>query len=264
MNLQTGNNPRQFVFAVNTGIWRNWGTSAPLNRATQVWNALVPVVRRCGFTVPEFRFEATFGNAAAYFTPADWRVVIGQGMCPDGANQGVMLELLRTVYHETRHCEQFFHCARYIAANSRSPTFLRNQTEVDLSTFRDFLNGPNGKDINHPRMKAVSSEYIHRRTGINRAICDSAVEKPMKSGDEMFDVAKGMYDSMYAPGIKRALAQLTNHTTIHIRYNQGAVPGRAYQSAYDAYFDGSIPYEEDALATELLVNNVITTNGLFS
>jgi hypothetical protein len=260
MNLKSLGVASTFVNRVNTGIWQRWALMPAAARAQAVWNEMAECAKGCGFALPAFEVGDMPGNAAAYFNPGSWKVVIGKSMCPDGADRAVMTELLTTVFHETRHCEQFYATARYIASVARSPAFLKRQTEVNLSQFSGFLNGPSGSDVKHPRLQAIASEYIKRRTGMPEHICDLAIASPMKTTDELFKVAKDMYDSVYATGNARMLAQLTNHTTIHIKYNSGPFAGRDYGSAYQAYFSSAMPYELDAYESETLVANVITGN----
>lgn len=263
MNLKTATLATNFVNSVYISVWPQWRSLTADVRATRIWDQMAAILVQCDVPLPAFETGEMFGNAAAFFSPADWKVVIGSSMVPDSPTRDEMTELLRTVYHETRHCEQFYAVLRFLAPNARSPSFLQRQTEVDLEAFRGFFNGPNGKDPAHPRMRAIAGHYLNKVTGIPEHICDMAVSRPMKSQDELFDVAKDAYESIYAAGNKRALAQLTNHTTIHIKYGVSPVAqGRDYGSAYAAYFSTAMPYELDAYESEGLVGQAIASRPI--
>jgi hypothetical protein len=258
MNLKSAALAKRFVNSVNISVWPQWRSLTADVRATRIWDQMSAILAQCDVPLPSFETGTMFGNAAAFFSPADWKVVIGSTMVPDNPSQDEMTELLRTVYHETRHCEQFYAVLRYLAPSARSPGFLQKQTEVNLDAFSGFFSGPNGKNPSHPRMRGIAGYYLHRISGIPENICDMAIEHPMKNQDELFDVAKDAYESIYASGNKRALAQLTNHTTIHIKYNVSPIAqGRDYGSAYAAYFSTAMPYELDAFESEKLVGQAI-------
>ncbi|MDB5539125.1 MAG: hypothetical protein JWQ89_852 [Devosia sp.] len=260
MNLKTAALATQFVNNVNVSVWANWQTISADLRATRIWDQMSPILVSCSVPLPQFETGAMFGNGAAFFSSSDWKVVIGSGMVPDAPSRDEMTELLRTVYHETRHCEQFFAVLRYLAANARSSTFLQKQKEVDLSSFDGFFASANGNDNTHPRMRAIAADYLNKRTGMPVDTCAEAVARPMRVGDELFSVAKEACESIFDAGNKRMLAQLTNHTTIHIKYNSSAVAqGRDYGSAYAAYFSTAMPYELDAFESETLVGDEIAS-----
>ncbi len=126
-----------------------------------------------------------------------------------------------TIYHEARHCEQWWHMARYAAMVEKS-----------------FLN-------------------LAKQLGISTIVAGLAWKKKMKQNDQMRALAKTWYDSVYASGsnkrevvlVKSGLKQTGNN---HLMYG-------FRNGAYTAYA-GNLPEEKDAFAVQKLVVDYMKLN----
>ncbi|NER80361.1 MAG: hypothetical protein F6K42_12430 [Leptolyngbya sp. SIO1D8] len=94
----------------------------------------------------ELKNEHTYG----YFSPRQWKIRINSKACPPQLNKKALPTLMNALYHETRHCEQFYLSARYLAMS---------------------FNGSNEKKVND----------IVNELDIKRDIAEEAIKHPYES-----------------------------------------------------------------------------------
>jgi hypothetical protein len=106
------------------------------------------------------------------------------------------LEAAKTIYHEARHCEQWYHMARYASLGGSK----------------------------------VTPDTVANDTGVPAAVAVQAFGRKMMGGDPMLTLTKGWYDSVYkrsgreidlqAVGLKSTGNSLLSdfHRRVHKRY----------------------------------------------
>ncbi|MCA9539583.1 MAG: hypothetical protein KC620_11885 [Myxococcales bacterium] len=119
MSLQFDPIRHQFV-ADCARLWSTWlqGGSSPMERQARREQALTQAIgRTTQFMVPPaVRFAATGGGWAS-FDWTTWRLTVNHNHTRrDDIRYRNFVELCATVYHETRHAEQFYRIAQGLAA----------------------------------------------------------------------------------------------------------------------------------------------------
>ncbi len=107
MSLQSNNILNQFVTNC-TSLWTSWNTGAPGSRQTRIQQA---VAQMTSFMVrPSVAFTAMSGWGS--FNWGGWRLKLSSKYTgQNDIKYGKFLEFCSTIYHETRHAEQFYRIA---------------------------------------------------------------------------------------------------------------------------------------------------------
>lgn len=85
------------------------------------------------------------------------------------------VHIAEIMYHEARHCEQWWHMARYVASNARSATYLAREA-----------NRPVLKRLNNSTfLSTESAAYISKSMYIPINIAYQALEHPMNGTDSI-------------------------------------------------------------------------------
>ncbi len=99
------------------GVWRNWRTSSKVQRETTLSTAITQMT---AFMVPPtVRFSNTSGWGS--FSWPSWTLKVNQKYTgQDAIKYKDFVEVCSTIYHETRHAEQFYRIAQGVAAGTLS------------------------------------------------------------------------------------------------------------------------------------------------
>lgn len=142
--------------------------------------------------------EDNKSDANAYFSFKTWSITFGRPLCGDCAmTYKMLIDCANTVYHESRHCEQWFRMAQGVASG---PEYISNQ---DL--FVRFQ-----QDISR------TAANINKRMGIETSAATAAVTNCKNIPVSKFDIQK-WWRSIYAVRAKHRGEVLTH---IQVRYNQ--------------------------------------------
>jgi hypothetical protein len=96
--------------------------------------------------------------------------------------------LTDTVYHESRHAEQWSNMARKMAGDAKAKA----------------------KDEKPPPTDQQISDQIHHDTGIDQSITDNAVKNPITPSSPQFGCAAAMADAVYGSGSEHREKTLTD------------------------------------------------------
>jgi len=195
-------------------LYKNWGTLNPRQRADSVFKSVTTALKPCGVPLPGLELKTGMSGCGAFdFKP--WKLQVNPGPFNNNTiNKNVFIEIASTFYHETRHCEQWWHMARYAAMVQTSFIQLAN----DL--------------------------------GISAIVAGQAMNVKMKHNDQMLALVKTWYDSVYGSGANRRDVVL--HVSNLNRTGNDHVMHGFRNGAFQQYA-GSLAEEKDAWAVEKLM-----------
>ena len=258
--MQTGAQVTAFVNSVNTNVYANWAGLSPQQRAQGVLDAGTAVLTAVGVTiVPTLNFATAADNSRGSFGSGTWVVTVGAGMVPDNPDQAAMLNVCTTIYHELRHCQQFYLLARFVAQTARSAGFLRQNLNKLTAPQQGMLNA---NPVPKATLDTLARAYIAALTGMPANVILAAVGNPLPRGNAFEALCKKWYAALYGTGGERLLAQLADHATIRVRTSAADYSDQRYARVYDQYFQNQA-HEADAFQTEQLVASDILTRNLF-
>lgn len=212
---------RGYVVAVQENAFDTWSTLTAQQRGEAVVQAGIDALKACGVPAPARDVRALAPNCLGAFDFGPWALQISNTVF-EGAPD---VDVAETVYHESRHCEQWYHMARFHA-------------------------------LGKGRTVQGIAQSIHDGLGINNmAVCNQAAIRPMKQGDPMDKDARVWYESVYgrssrdivltALGLKRTgmtfLSLDDFHHKVHTQYS------------------GGLPEEADAWGIQVLVRTKFAT-----
>jgi hypothetical protein len=220
-SLSTDALVRTYCQAVKDSVHTPWITLTPAGRATAMHRALAdlfPLMN--GMPAPGLNLVADLGRNVGQFAFTTWNLTVASGAF-SGAAQPTRAEFIdaaKTIYHEGRHCEQWFHMARYAASGGQ-----------------------------------LSAAELANGLGIPRRIADAAWSKKMDSRDAMFRFTKMWFDSVYGrSGFTREI------TLTALKLQRVGDPGLLanMRSANHQRYASGLPEEADAWGTEALLDAV--------
>lgn len=174
----------------------NWNGKSPKQRGEALIAAVAAVHTACNVPNVTPDVKALAPGYHGFFDMSNWAIQLHEDLfnfpfIP--GNRQKLIDVSETVYHEARHCEQWFHMARY---------FALGKTAVDVA----------------------------QSIGIPQGIADQALARRMTSDDKMHTLTEGWYESVYgtvdreitltALGMRRQVATV----------NMGDFHARTYQA----------------------------------
>lgn len=198
------------------------------------------------------------------FIPASWEMHIHKAvLMVSFPKQADMIQLLRVIYHELRHCEQYYHLARYIAGVVFPQSKAREVTKkgqqlpqalVALCTQHQVQPNLYGEMVGFVtrQLKDVSDDAI-------TTACQDRMLFRSRASDHYFGLATSMYEALVKPGTVK------DHTEVDIMLARLLVEVMPSEQgdikAYELYFGTA--HEKDAKETETLLIDAIRTQRLF-
>ena len=205
----------QFANACKATVHLQWGTFAGgQQRANKLFDLTCLVLDICQVPRPNLQLDSNLGGASGLFDFSGWKLKIdpngfGQIATPD---KDAFLTLVTLIYHEARHCEQWFQMARYAAVGHQMTA-----------------------------QKLASSLFIP----VN--IASVAMSRKMGSSDPMLALTKEWYESVY--GSKSGFRGITLQGLM-LRRSGGAQLMNDFRNGFHSRYSGVLPEEIDAWATQ--------------
>ena len=208
---------RTFVNACVRNIDGPWGNLVATIRVRNMHRAVLTAITPCNVPPPGLAMRGSL-EGGALFDFSRWRIEVdpnsfGSDIKPD---RDTIIELACTFYHETRHCEQWFHMARYAA-------------------------------VGHQMTAAKLARHMG---GIPANVATAALRRPMRLGDPMLNLTKGWYKSVYGSGATQRDVTLGGLT---LRRRGPAALMHAFRDGFFQNYQGGLAEEVDAWAIEQLV-----------
>lgn len=204
----------------------HWNKSQPVATGERLMQGLTNIHTACG--IPAFRVDikALPPGYNGFFNFQTWTIEISDAkfssydMVWDPAGQtntphAYFVNIAETLYHEARHCEQWWHMARYSALGDDA-----NKVAMDM--------------------------------GIPLTIANQAKARPMKHGDPMDELTRGWLQSVYGEskrGIVLHALGLKRNAHPSPKLNPGETGGTLVHAAYS----GDLAEEVDAWGIQDLV-----------
>lgn len=215
----------QYVTTSKVNAFKNWNTMTKYQRGSAIVKAAADVLLTCGVPKP----TPTIANLAAgyngLFDFQNWSLKMSESLFDGYMDYNnihpYFVHTLETVYHEARHCEQWWNMARFHALG-------RNPVDVQ------------------------------RELGIPMQVAIRACQQPMKSSragsDPMLALTKKWYESVYGShgGMQRGVT-LGALALKRTQNANKAVPMDQFHQHRHAEYKGNLPEEVDAWAIQLLV-----------
>jgi hypothetical protein len=146
-------------------LWtqRSWDSKSPQQRGEAVLNAVQDVHTACNIPNVTPVIKNLKAGYAGFFQSWTWSIELSAKLFEfpfNLSNRRKLADLAETAYHESRHCEQWFHMARYYALG---------------------------------RQAADVAQWIE----IPQRIADIAWQRRMTSDDKMIDLTTDWYESVF-------------------------------------------------------------------
>nr|WP_319493675.1 hypothetical protein [uncultured Desulfobacter sp.] len=208
----------QFANACKANVHQKWGTfGSGQQRAQKLYDITLIVLDICQVPRPTLQLNANLGGASGLFDFPTWTLKIdpngfGQVAPPD---RDGFLTLVTLIYHEARHCEQWFHMARYAAVGHQMTA-----------------------------QKLAASQFIPQN------IATTALSRKMGLSDPMLALTKGWYESVY--GSQSGFRGI-NLQGLMLRRTGAAQDMNAFRNGFHSRYKGNLPEEVDAWAIQDLV-----------
>ena len=206
-----------FVNAVQQNAFDLWSTLTAQQRGEVVVQAAIDALQSCGVPPPGRDVRALAPGYLGFFNFGPWALQISNTIFAGAPT----VDVAETVYHEARHCEQWFYMARFHALGR-------------------------GKTV--PEM----AQAIRRGLGIKSiAVCNQAAIRPIRYGDPMLGSAKAWYESVYGRSSREIVL-----TTLGLnRTGTTLVSLDDFHNHVHAQYSGGLPEEVDAWGIQVLVRN---------
>ncbi len=199
-------------------LWASWDTKTQQQRGQGMIDAASAVHRACGIppTTPDVKVLPP--GYLGFFNFPTWSIQLSETLfnfSKSPANYARLKDLAETVYHEARHCEQWFQMARY---------FALGRTEDD----------------------------IRNTLGIGSAhVCREAKRRQITADDKMQPLAEAWFGSVYGgSGRDITLTALALRKPVVVAEG---VDVSSFHRAIHAVYSGSLPEEVDAWGIQQLV-----------
>ena len=238
-----------FVNELRFNVFGRWSSQTPHQRAAAMHGAVTRVHELCGVPVTTSRV-ADLGANHGLFQFSRWEIEMNTSLFPDAAMDvdnihPYFVDVAETMYHEARHCEQWWHMARYLASNARSATFLAGQ--LNKPVLRNLAAGS-------PVLMAEGASYVAKQMGIPTHIARRALDRPMDGRDPLRPLIEDWYRSVY--GESNRVTVLTA-----LGMKRKSVPGEQavllqnFRANIHRAYSGGLPEEKDAWAIMVQVRN---------
>ncbi|MBN2133877.1 MAG: hypothetical protein JW741_30525 [Sedimentisphaerales bacterium] len=204
----------QFANACKAAVHSQWSTFASgQQRANKLFDITCLVLDICQVPRPSLQLDANLGGASGLFDFSHWKLKIdpngfGQNATPD---RDAFLTLVTLIYHEARHCEQWFQMARYAAVGHQMTA-----------------------------QKLSSSLFIPVH------IASTALNRKMGLSDPMLALTKEWYESVY--GAKSGFRGITLQGLMLRRTGDAKLNN--FHNGFHSRYSGVLPEEIDAWAVQ--------------
>jgi hypothetical protein len=203
----------------------HWVITQPNVAGDLLRDAIHAVQINCGIPRLNFDVIAMDPGYLGFFQFASWKMQINRALFtsydmawdpPTSVRpHAYFINIAETIYHEARHCEQWWHMARYAA-----PT--------------------------------LSAHELASQLGIAPGVANLAKATPMRDGDQMQDLTVGWYQSVYGGGKRdMVLSALALNRSPHV--SPKVTPNQRAGAMIHEQYSGDLPEEQDAWAIQQLV-----------
>jgi hypothetical protein len=236
-----------YVNELRFNVLGRWQSQTPAQRGAAMHQAVTRVHKMCG--VPETTSRvAPIGQSHGLFQFSRWEIEMNTSLFPDAAVDVNNIHqhfvyVAEILYHEARHCEQWWHMARYLASNARSSSFLAGATQSPV--FNILMSGS-------PVLTQEGAVYMTKKLGIPNNIARKSLDHPMKGQDPMRQLIEGWYKSVYGESNRGAVLRA-------LCLNRGNVPGEQpillqnFRNNIHQKYSGGLPEEKDAWGIQELI-----------
>ena len=154
----------QYCQTVKAQVHVPWTTLDADTRASRMHAAVAALFPSMTVPAPGLNLVAALGGDAGRFDFKTWRLSVASGPFGGAAqpDRATFIDMAKTIYHEARHCEQWYHMARYAASGG------------------------------------LVAGDIADGLGIPRAVATQAVTRRMDARDGMFRLTKSWFESVYS------------------------------------------------------------------
>lgn len=243
-----------FIGELKYNLFTRWTNMTPAQRTQAVRRGISRTMGLAGVPAPAVHIRNLPPTECGCFNPfRQWSLTVNGRHFPNGgmtvheAFPALAISIAETIYHEMRHCEQFWHVARYLATSARSPGFLAQQAKSPV-----LRKLPVGSQV----AKNEGAAYIHKQTLIPLGVASRAMDKPMKPGDPMESLAKACYESVYGGSNRAAVMAALNLKPRQIPGQPAQLLNDFRARSHQAY-SGNLPEEVDAWAIERLIRRAM-------
>jgi hypothetical protein len=214
----------QYVKEVSENVWARWNYLTAQEAVNKMHQAISKVHLACGVPLTKGSRNKSLTDLGS-FRCYSWELVVGAGPFDyDRISEDAFIKTAALFYHEGRHCEQYWHIARWYA-----------MIHSTMDTYSD----------------------LHLTFSVARK---ARVKKMNIRSDAMRDNAKTWYGSIYGDrsGYRNFVYARTG---LNRRHSHGVDLGDFHEGAWNSYA-GSLPEERDAFATQKLVEDRFSAVGL--
>lgn len=243
-----------FIGELKYNLFTRWAGMTPTQRSQAVKRAIGRTMTMAGVPAPTVIIKGLPPMECGCFNPFNqWSITVNGRHFPNGgmnvgqAFPALAISVAETIYHEMRHCEQFWHVARYLATTARSPGFLAKSAKSPV-----LRKLPVGSQV----AKNEGAAYIRKQTQMPITIASKAMNNPMKNGDPMERLAQACFESVYGRSNRSAVM-------IALTLKPRQIPGQPEQLLEDfrsrshKTYSGGLPEEADAWAIERLIRQAM-------
>lgn len=208
----------QYTDAVKL-LWASWTSKTVQQRGTAMIDAAGTALHACNAFRPTADVKVLPAGYNGFFSFTGWTIELHQSLFDFPKTSlpipQTLKDVAETVYHESRHCEQWFHMARFYALG---------RSAVDIQT----------------------------NLGIGKmAVCNAAVARKMTHDDKMIDLTKEWFTSVY--GESNREVTLGALAMKRVSGTPKAVNMNDFHDIIFQDYSGGLPEEIDAWAIQLLV-----------
>lgn len=215
----------QYVTTSKMNAFKNWNNMSKNQRGTAIVNAAANALLTCGVPKPTANVAVLAAGYQGFFDFQNWSLKMSESLFDGYMDYNnihpYFVNTLEIVYHEARHCEQWWNMARFHALGKQ----------------------------------AVN---VQRELGVPMKIATLACQKPMKSSragdDPMLALTKKWYESVY--GSHGGLQRGVTLGALALKRTQNAskvVSMDQFHQHRHAEYKGNLPEEVDAWAIQRLV-----------
>jgi len=214
--LTDRNHVKNFSNAAKHNVHQAWTLWSDRERATVLYEAVANILRLCRIPVPSLTLSTNLGKDAGQFQFSTWELLVSPVYFEADAppSRRDFLEGAKTIYHEARHCEQWFHMARFAGLGSK-----------------------------------VTADTLARDVGIPLEIATLAFGRRMMSGDPMLTLTRGWYASVY----DRSGREI-DLTSLALQNTGSNALMRNFRARVHKRYASGLPEEKDAWDCEKLLD----------
>ncbi len=234
-----------FIGELKYNLFTRWNSMTQQQRVQTVVRGVRRTMAQVGVPAPQIILKQLPPLECGCFNPFNqWSITVNIRHFPNGgmsvqqAFPALAVSVGDTIYHEMRHCEQFWHVARYLATNAQSPAFLARQAQSPV--LRKL-------PLGSPVAKQEGAAQIHKQTLIPLHIINLAMTKPMRPGDPMAVLAKACFESVYGASNRDVIMTALSLTPQQIPAEPADLLNDFHHKVHRNY-SGVLPEEVDAWA----------------